>query len=218
MKQKLSELVLYLSFLAALVLVGWLASQVSTGFAVLAVAACSLGIVPLVHNFDWISPRLVEKDDRVLFHFCESGMVARLRWLYRRLPASPRCRVCLVPFGGLGRLLGLHPSRKSPRFLCIRFRSCGSMLRSSRKIINSTTSLVPSGSPSPGDSPVCSGALADFGDLSLPAAWLGESSESDGERKKEIGTGLPSSKSEKSPCSRSVTNAPFRSVTRTSSV
>ena len=37
------------------------------------------------------------------------------------LPSSPRCTVCLLPFGGVGgtitRMLGRKPSRKSPN-LC----------------------------------------------------------------------------------------------------
>jgi adenylate cyclase len=42
--------------------------------------------------------------------------VARL--VFPHLPASPRCKVCRVPFGGLGRLLrylGWSPSRKNPQ-------------------------------------------------------------------------------------------------------
>src|SRR5262249_22614574 len=30
--------------------------------------------------------------------------------------SDPRCRFCLVPFGGLGKLLGIKPSRKNPDF------------------------------------------------------------------------------------------------------
>ena len=42
------------------------------------------------------------------------------RRLFPLLPASPRCKVCFVPFAGFGltlRLLGWSPSRKNPR-LC----------------------------------------------------------------------------------------------------
>lgn len=39
---------------------------------------------------------------------------------YERLPSSPRCAVCAVPFGGLGGMLmgirGYKPSRKNPNF------------------------------------------------------------------------------------------------------
>src|SRR3990170_2811424 len=38
----------------------------------------------------------------------------------RRLPSSPRCAMCLSPFGGIGgrvlRLAGFAPSRKNPRW------------------------------------------------------------------------------------------------------
>jgi adenylate cyclase len=37
--------------------------------------------------------------------------------LFRRLPGPPRCKVCYVPFGGLGGklsgLIGFQPSRKN---------------------------------------------------------------------------------------------------------
>lgn len=39
------------------------------------------------------------------------------RWLFPRLPASPRCKVCSAPFQGFGRLLrpfGWSPSSKNP--------------------------------------------------------------------------------------------------------
>jgi adenylate cyclase len=48
----------------------------------------------------------------------------RLRWVMRRLPANPRCKLCEAPFGGVtGKILGLTsfgPSRKNPN-LC---RTC----------------------------------------------------------------------------------------------
>jgi adenylate cyclase len=34
----------------------------------------------------------------------------------RHLPASPRCKLCYVPFGGVGRVLGIRPSRKNSNF------------------------------------------------------------------------------------------------------
>ena len=44
-----------------------------------------------------------------------------MRTLFRTLPASPRCKICLVPFAGVGgrilRVTGeFAPSRKNPRF------------------------------------------------------------------------------------------------------
>ncbi len=40
------------------------------------------------------------------------------RWLFPRLPMSPRCKICSVPFKGFGRILspfGWSPSAKNPR-------------------------------------------------------------------------------------------------------
>lgn len=36
--------------------------------------------------------------------------------MYRRLPSDPRCRLCRVPFGGVGKFLGITPSQKNPEF------------------------------------------------------------------------------------------------------
>ena len=47
---------------------------------------------------------------------CDSGLVSRFRRFYRYLPTDTRCRICLVPFSGLGRLLRITPSRKNPYF------------------------------------------------------------------------------------------------------
>jgi hypothetical protein len=68
--------------------------------------------------FNWLSPRTDarrrSRDDNYFFAACESGWMTRYRWFNRRLPANPRCRLCLVPFGGVGRLLRIRPSRKNP--------------------------------------------------------------------------------------------------------
>lgn len=47
--------------------------------------------------------------------------VRMIRRIFRRLPASPRCKICLVPFAGIGgrilRATGeFAPSRKNPLF------------------------------------------------------------------------------------------------------
>jgi adenylate cyclase len=44
-----------------------------------------------------------------------------IRKIFRRLPTSPRCKICFVPFAGLGgrilRVTGeFAPSRKNPLF------------------------------------------------------------------------------------------------------
>ncbi len=47
----------------------------------------------------------------------------RKRRIYVHIPSSPRCRICLAPFRGLGgwlmRLLGSRPSAKNPNFCSI---------------------------------------------------------------------------------------------------
>lgn len=48
-----------------------------------------------------------------------AGMEHRMRSVFRRLPHSPRCRLCAVPFGGpigsVGRVFGKFPSSKDPK-------------------------------------------------------------------------------------------------------
>lgn len=76
-------------------------------------------------GYNVIGPRLdahhLRKNDRqFLDRYCVSGSLARFHRLNRHLPASPRCKLCYVPFGGLGRLLGIRPSRMNTNFC----RSC----------------------------------------------------------------------------------------------
>ena len=73
-------------------------------------------LIPLAHNRERRHSQQHDKNDRLILQSCDSGLVSRFRKFYRYLPADPRCRVCLVPFGGLGRLLGITPSRKNPHF------------------------------------------------------------------------------------------------------
>jgi adenylate cyclase len=51
------------------------------------------------------------------------GALVKARWVFRHLPAEPRCKVCNNPFGGVaGHVLaaaGFRPSRKNPN-LCTR--------------------------------------------------------------------------------------------------
>ena len=90
---------------------GWWAGRSSPVIGVVVFAAVLVALLVLLHNFDGVVTRpILARDDQILFHACESGLVSRSRRLYRHLPASPRCRVCLVPFGGVGRLVGI-PSK-----------------------------------------------------------------------------------------------------------
>jgi adenylate cyclase len=49
--------------------------------------------------------------------------IHRKRRVYRLIPSGPRCKICLAPFGGIGRplmrLLGSHPSSKNPNFCAV---------------------------------------------------------------------------------------------------
>ena len=46
--------------------------------------------------------------------------VRMIRSVFRRLPASPRCKMCFVPFAGIGgrilKVTAFSPSRKNPLF------------------------------------------------------------------------------------------------------
>jgi len=102
------------------VLVAALTSLHSPLLAVFALILTPAVLTPLAHNFDRLGAKMCEKDDGFMLEACGSGMISHFRQLYRHLPANPRCRVCAVPFGGIGRLLRILPSRKNPNFC----RSC----------------------------------------------------------------------------------------------
>lgn len=78
-----------------------------------------VAVLPLSYNL--LGPvrdrRLLKKSDRTfLDHYCKEGALTRYRRVNRRLPANPRCKLCYVPFGGLGHVLGIRPSRKNSNF------------------------------------------------------------------------------------------------------
>ena len=60
--------------------------------------------------------RRVRDDDYFFTTYCRTGIMSKVRWVNRRLPSSPRCKVCLLPFAGLGRVAGFKPSRKNPNY------------------------------------------------------------------------------------------------------
>lgn len=64
--------------------------------------------------------RLGANDELVFDHYCSTGLLHRFMRVYRRLPADPRCKLCYAPFGGVGKALGIRPSRKNSNFC----RSC----------------------------------------------------------------------------------------------
>jgi adenylate cyclase len=51
------------------------------------------------------------------------GPLLRAHRVFRHLPGPPRCKVCCVPFGGLGGklagLIGYQPSRKNPNICAV---------------------------------------------------------------------------------------------------
>ena len=102
------------------ILVAALTSMQSPLLALFALILTPAILTPLAHNFDRLGAKMCEKDDGFMLEACGSGMISHFRQLYRHLPANPRCRVCFVPFGGVGRLLRILPSRKNPNFC----RSC----------------------------------------------------------------------------------------------
>jgi adenylate cyclase len=85
------------------------------GIVVVLLILLALGVrlgYKLVQAFD---RRRLARDDSYFFStYCHAGIMSRVRWVNRRLPSSPRCKVCLLPFGGSGRVVGFKPSRKNP--------------------------------------------------------------------------------------------------------
>jgi adenylate cyclase len=89
------------------------------GLAIVGAAVLVITVgVPLF--FNRLSPavdaRRRARDDDYFLTECSSGRLSRYRWFNGRLPADPRCRLCLVPFAGVGRVLRVQPSRKNPNY------------------------------------------------------------------------------------------------------
>ena len=99
-----------------LVLVGAVASRTSITLAVVLVIACAGAIQTFLHNANPVTVWLRERNDQVIFLACSGAELSPLRRVHRWLPSNPRCRLCLVPFGGVGKLLRITPSRKNPEF------------------------------------------------------------------------------------------------------
>jgi adenylate cyclase len=105
-----------LALLSALVAV-----YVSIWIGLLLFVVLPLGLVTLICNYDfWIVRRLSTRDDPLILPLCKSGFVGRHRRMLRLLPSDPRCRFCMVPFGGAGKLFGIRPSAANPNYC----RSC----------------------------------------------------------------------------------------------
>ena len=94
-----------------------LAARVSIPLGVLAAVVAALGFLRLQHTTSPLRRKFDEHTDGGAFRvWCRAGVMSPIRRLYRLLPSNPRCRLCLVPFRGVGRLLGMRPSRKNPNF------------------------------------------------------------------------------------------------------
>jgi len=102
--------------IAVLGVVGLLAGQVSGLLAAPAVLVVTIWMLRRVSAPGRWRRELREKDDLSALGLCQSGSASLIRRFYRRLPSEPRCRFCLGPFNGAGRVLGIRPSRKNPNF------------------------------------------------------------------------------------------------------
>ncbi len=107
------ELVVVLAVVVGVVIA---AAAVSIALVPFAVLVLLVLMVKLGHRASWLRRVIRESDDLNFISTCRSGAGSFFRRLYRGLPADPRCRFCLVPFGGLGKLIGIVPSRKNPNF------------------------------------------------------------------------------------------------------
>ena len=100
-----------------------LAGRVSIGLALFVMLLIPATLMHFAHTHNPLKAlehRLDEAehhDGQFLFRLFSSGDLARFRRFYRWLPSDPRCRLCLVPFGGIGRLLRIKPSSKNT-YLC----------------------------------------------------------------------------------------------------
>jgi adenylate cyclase len=101
--------------LGAAALVWLVASHWSNALAWPLAALTAIAIHAFLHNANPLTPRALARNDQLLFEVCNLGG-GSIRSFYRWVPSDPRCRLCLVPFGGIGKLAGIRPSRKNPEF------------------------------------------------------------------------------------------------------
>lgn len=97
------------------------AVYVSIWIGLLLLVVLLLGLVSLICNYDsWVVRRLSTRDNPLILPLCKTGFVGRHRRMLRLLPSDPRCRFCMVPFGGVGKMFGIKPSPPNPNYC----RSC----------------------------------------------------------------------------------------------
>lgn len=105
----------------AVLIATFVAVYVSIWAGLLVLGPILLGLVALVCNYDaWVVRRLSTEDNPLILSLCKSGFVGIHRRMLRLLPSDPRCRFCLVPFGGIGKVFGIRPSAPNPNYC----RSC----------------------------------------------------------------------------------------------
>lgn len=103
---------LYLGLVAAAAILG---SRWSLGLGAALAIGCIALLERFLHNANPFTPLARERDDELLFEACRLGLGGP-RQVYRWVPRDPRCRICLAPFGGIGKLIGIKPSGKNPEF------------------------------------------------------------------------------------------------------
>lgn len=97
------------------------AVYVSIWAGVLLLVLLLLGMLSLISNHDaWVVRRLSTQDHPLMLPLCKTGFVSRCRRMLRLLPSDPRCRFCMVPFGGVGKVIGIRASAMNPNYC----RSC----------------------------------------------------------------------------------------------
>jgi adenylate cyclase len=97
------------------------AVYVSIWIGLLLLVLLPLGLVSMICNHDaWIVRRLSTHNDPLMLPLCKTGFVGRHRRILRLLPSDPRCRFCMVPFAGVGKVMGIRPSAMNPNYC----RSC----------------------------------------------------------------------------------------------
>jgi adenylate cyclase len=104
---------------------------VTTGSVGILLGAALLGLVALVGlsslAFNFFGPRYEGRkrpdSQKFVEHTRDSARLIRYRRVTRRIPTNPRCKICYIPFGGLGRVLRSKPSRLNPNFCASCFES-----------------------------------------------------------------------------------------------
>lgn len=97
------------------------AAYVAIWAGLLVLVSLLLGLISLICNYDArVVRRLSTHDNPLILQLCKTGFVGRCRRILRLLPSDPRCRFCMVPFGGIGKAIGIRPSAANPHYC----RSC----------------------------------------------------------------------------------------------